>query len=102
MLRFGTQSPLTRALSLSFAVLSALLLAFTVATAIWSAFTIDEPRVSAWLLGSATVCSAVVATTAVRVSRRGSAGGYLVLALVCLAATAACIISMTPLLWLQS
>jgi hypothetical protein len=102
MLRSDAQSPLARLLGYSFAALCALLLAFVVSTAIWSAFSIEESSLSAWLLGSATLCSAVAVTTAVRVTRRPHTGGYLVLALVCLAATVACIVSMIPLAWLQS
>jgi hypothetical protein len=102
MLRSGATSPLVRCLGYAFTVECVLLFGYAFFTTIWAALTVDPVEVRAWLLIAATLCLAFVAAATRYVMRRSYSGGHFLVALACLAATFACLVSLIPLLWVQN
>lgn len=82
----------------SFAVVCGLLFGYSLVIALVAAFTTDSMGITAWFLGVALLGVAAVAATTTYVMRRPYSGGYVLVALVCIAATFVCFVSLIPLL----
>lgn len=98
MLRSGARSPLARVLGHAFAVLCSVLFGWAFVTAIRIAISVDPIGVTTWVFGAALLCLAFVVVATRYVMRRPFTGGYFLVALACLAATFACVLSWFTLL----
>jgi hypothetical protein len=90
-----------RCLGYAFAVVSAALFGLAFVYAVGAAFNADHLGVTIWMVGAAMLCVAFVLVATRYVMRRAYSGGYFLVALACLVATFACVLSWFPLLALQ-